>query len=895
MRRLIRILIFLFLLSVPVDYCFAEDIDRVTGNYILVIDNSLSTSGAHSLGSATDPEGLRFDAARLVYENVRSSARSDTSGKIAVIVFCGPENCVVYGPMDIASEPEALHDAIGQYLTEPANQDRRDNYTDIRTALEKAYRMMSDWQGDTSVFLLTDGVNDLTNQADPFRQPENIEANRESVLIAEKMRDLGASFYVIALTDQDSLQGKEDFLAFINQLAKAGGGNILSDGSFGNVLMTTQTDLESRLLQLFVRAESKAAAQTIEQLSNEEWPFIVPYNGIRKASVNLTFMPEDGAWIKAIDLIAPDQTVYALYQDGTAQLREDITVTVDRSYMILGISAPAAGKWLVRVTGDNVQIPVNIVVRFDHNLRLKHDIPESFSADTEQIIHVWLQQYNGQVYENLTDSDIFRLSTAALRLIPLSEENRPMVVKMQPENDHFTAKVVLNRPGEWKAQVRIENDYYVEQWDDIPFTLLGNSAAPLEAETDLFSGGEDDSLIGDTGTDEYNVLIADTGSAEDDVLIADTGSAEDDVPIADTGSAEDNGLVVNTGTDEDAFLWEVEPDDKAEKITVSWLGNGADEAVAELREKGSDLPLISGIHSGDSIDIAALAEEQGYTLAIMAFSGPEDDIASPPPMQELELEVIPNAEEIGGAVLAVADAVIKLAPSLQLDQTNLTKVETDEGSASSEFSADQIENEKSGSASSSEPAENEENMLLSGEKAAEGGISSLFGNALSGIAGKGMAYFAGAAILAVLLAVFFIGKSLGGKRVTGRMKITCDAINLDMLLLFEGRGRIKENSYLTAHPDLAKRKNSKAYDVLSHVKVSMAKADHKGQVSGSEVTHLPNEELIKLTYDNAVTKEQEVCYIGRTDIGDSVLELYDFGRPYEVHFNGNLSFDEITR
>ena len=43
-------------------------------NYILIIDNSRSTTGRHSLGGATDPRGLRFDAARLVYQNVISSA-----------------------------------------------------------------------------------------------------------------------------------------------------------------------------------------------------------------------------------------------------------------------------------------------------------------------------------------------------------------------------------------------------------------------------------------------------------------------------------------------------------------------------------------------------------------------------------------------------------------------------------------------------------------------------------------------------------------------------------------------------------------------------------------------------------------------------------------------------
>ncbi|MBQ3305727.1 MAG: hypothetical protein IJH03_14460, partial [Clostridia bacterium] len=70
-------------------------------NYILIIDNSKSTSGRHSLGGATDPKGLRFDAAQLVYQNVVSAADLGSWGKLGVIVFCGPKNCVSSGPLDI--------------------------------------------------------------------------------------------------------------------------------------------------------------------------------------------------------------------------------------------------------------------------------------------------------------------------------------------------------------------------------------------------------------------------------------------------------------------------------------------------------------------------------------------------------------------------------------------------------------------------------------------------------------------------------------------------------------------------------------------------------------------------------------------------------------------------
>ena len=89
--------------------CFIpQAADSPVHNTILIIDNSRSTTGRHSLGDATDPKGLRFDAAKLVYQNVISSAATGSRGKLGVIVFCGPKNCVTYGPLDI--DDEALDD-----------------------------------------------------------------------------------------------------------------------------------------------------------------------------------------------------------------------------------------------------------------------------------------------------------------------------------------------------------------------------------------------------------------------------------------------------------------------------------------------------------------------------------------------------------------------------------------------------------------------------------------------------------------------------------------------------------------------------------------------------------------------------------------------------------------
>ena len=172
--------------------------DAPQHNYILVIDNSRSTTGRHSLGGATDPTGMRFDAAKLVYRNVLSYAEQGGDGKLGVIVFCGPKNCVRYGPLNI--HDETLDEVIGSKLNAEANENYRDDYTDIETALTAARDMMADFSGSTSVILLTDGVNDLSNLSNPFGRRENIEANERSVEIVNAMREEDVDFYVVALT-----------------------------------------------------------------------------------------------------------------------------------------------------------------------------------------------------------------------------------------------------------------------------------------------------------------------------------------------------------------------------------------------------------------------------------------------------------------------------------------------------------------------------------------------------------------------------------------------------------------------------------------------------------------------------------------------------------------------
>ena len=449
-------------------------------NYILIIDNSKSTSGRHSLGGATDPKGLRFDAAQLVYQNVVSAADLGSRGKLGVIVFCGPKNCISYGPLDI--DDPALDDRIGKYLNAAANEKRRDVYTDIRTALQRAEDMRAGFEGDTSVILLTDGVNDLTNRSDPFSRPENIEANKQSAEIVAGMHAQGADFHVIALTAQEDVENTDAFMVFINTLAEAGGGEAGADGEYSNVLMATQADLNSKLLQMLIKAESASEEiQTIAEYTPLDTPFTVPYNGITDATVNITFMPEDKPLLERVALVDPSGQSHALWDKEGAHCDDRITVTESRSYIMLDIIEPEAGNWNVIVTsrlggGDDSRVMINAVVRFNHNLQVKVEMADTVPLGESTRIDAWFQVYDGEQFSDLTDSDIYAQSKATLTMFTPGGNKK--TVSMKRDGDRYTVRFKPKVAGDWKAEVKVSNPYVQQTLNDIGFHVEAPVVTP---------------------------------------------------------------------------------------------------------------------------------------------------------------------------------------------------------------------------------------------------------------------------------------------------------------------------------------------------------------------------------------------------------------------------------
>lgn len=588
-------------------------------NYILIIDNSRSTTGRHSLGDATDPKGLRFDAAQLVYQNVVSSAATGSRGKLGVIVFCGPKNCVSYGPLDI--DDEALDDAVGKYLNAAANAARRDVYTDIRTALQTASDMMSGFEGDTSVILLTDGVNDLTNRSDPFSRPENIEANEQSAEIVAQMHQQGVDFHVIALTAQENVTNADAFMVFINQLAEAGGGEANDEGEYDNVLMATQADLNSKLVQMLIKAESASESiQTIVEYTPVNAPFTVPYDGITDATVNVTFMPEDKPLLERVALVAPDGASYTLWDADGAHEQAGITVTESRSYIMLGIPGPRSGDWNVVVTsreaseGDS-RVLINAVVRFNHNLRVNVEMADTVTLGESTRIDAWFQRYNGEGFEDLTDSDIYAQSRATLTVItPAGHEK---TVAMKREGDRYTVQFKPKTAGDWKARVKVRNPYVQQTLDDIEFHVEAPAATPEPSATPT-----------PTPTPRPTPT-----------------PAPEVIPVTSLALSVEPSVTTEAG---DTFL-------SGEKVTFSWTLEEETDSLEAVLMQGNK--VIGKLNSGMSFDSSFFKPGELYGFRVTAMPKNGELVGAKPTVQTLIFRAAPQPLAEGDITLDVQPRV----------------------------------------------------------------------------------------------------------------------------------------------------------------------------------------------------------------------------------------------
>ena len=960
-------------------------------NYILLIDNSRSTTGAHSLGGATDPRGLRFDAAQLVYQNVVSSADMGRRGKLGVIVFCGPKNCVSYGPLEI--DDPALYDKVGKYLNAAANAKRRDNYTDIRTALQTAKDMMADFEGDTSVILLSDGVNDLTNRPNPFKQPENIEANAQCAALVAEMHEQGADFQLIALTAQEDVADNDAFMVFINELAKAGGGEAGRDGEYGNVLMATQTDLNSKLVQQLIKAESASESiQTIVEYTPVDAPFTVPYRGITEAAVNVTFMPEDKALLKRVALVDPKGKRHTLWNARGPREEEGFHVTEGRSYIMLDVIDPEAGEWRLAVdsreaSGDDSRVLINAVVRFNHNLRVKVEMADTVPLGESTRIDAWFQVYD-EVYEDLTDSDIYAQSTATLTVYTPGGNKK--TVAMRQDGDRYTTHFRPKVAGDWKAEVKVRNPYVQETLDDIEFHVIAPAVTPeptpeptsellpeetvaptatprprqtpvptptpspepqvvpitslalsiepsvtteagetfltggktifvwtLEEETDsveavlmqgekvigkLVSGMSFDSSFFKEGVDYAFQVTAMPKNGEimgAEPVVQTLSFRAAPAPL----SEEDITLDVQPRMEDSDDA--VYVDRNAGAITLSYAVNRATDSVtARLLEDGE--PIAEDLQSGDTIERSRLKDGSEYTLAVSALPKDGALTGTQPTDKALAFRLYPMPAAVEGLTLEVPGGKSK-------NDVSKVKGNSAQLTWSADGNIDHYEltvTDANGNLISREnlPASSTSYTLHKGKGDCRVELAAVPRYATSddlSVARTSVTvhslsllerfwYILVALVLLLAgggVALFMLLKDRNAKRVTGTLRVRCDALGLNQLLtFFDDRKGVKLDQPITTHQDLAKLKGKPAYALLSNVKVNNAVTDRDGRAPGEspeeDSRHRGNARVVRLTFTHPQTKQDTVCYVGRYDVEPTVMTLTDGTQSQEFTFTG---------
>ncbi|MDR0928796.1 MAG: VWA domain-containing protein, partial [Oscillospiraceae bacterium] len=457
-------------------------------NYIVVIDNSLSNDqpgGTESLGPPTDPDGLRFSAAKYLYEQLEGRF-----ARIALVAFTG--NVKTF-------KPEVRVTSIGyseiyRALEIPERLGKRDKYTDINNALQEALTMADSFpNGETKIVLITDGYNDITNSRRPNADdPVHAQHDMDTLETIKTIVEKGIKFDVIALVgkrgnaemDDGSLKtvpyvdpeaNLEFFLDFAKKMGVAGGGtdDATKKSGVSNVYIAEESMRIATIPQILddIRWETKELTLPVTQ------GFIVPYDGITLANITITFPADVNesnklSLIDDIDLTDPDGVVTAVRSDGETNDANGLRASIieDKNYINIKIDEPKAGSWVVSVRGKS---GTNIIamLTMSQNVRL---LCNSIGGQVGMPIEVaaWFEKYTPDGYEDIEDLRIYDDSTAELVLTSAETGESLDVITMELSGARYVASFVPDEMGQWFAQVNVKNKYLMETSSQYNFTVL---------------------------------------------------------------------------------------------------------------------------------------------------------------------------------------------------------------------------------------------------------------------------------------------------------------------------------------------------------------------------------------------------------------------------------------
>ena len=346
-------------------------------------------------------------------------------------------------------------------------------------------------------------------------------------------------------------------------------------------------------------------------------------------------------------------------------------------------------------------------------------------------------------------------------------------------------------------------------------------------------------------------------------------------------------------------------DRNAEQITLSWsVASPTDAVTARLLEDGA--PIASSLQSGDTVERGLLKDGAQYTLLVDALPKNGSLVGIQPTQKALEFALYP---------LPTAVQILSLDVSGSAAKNGVSKVKGN--SAQLAWTAggniDHYEvtvTDMSGNLVSREtlPASATGYTLNKGKGDVKVELAAVPRYATADDATVARAsvtvhslslierfwYILVAAVLLLAgggVALFMVLKERNAKRVTGTLRVRCDALNLNQLLtFFDDRKGVKENGPITGHAELAKLKGKPAYALLSNVKLNNAVTDREGRAPGEdregEPRHRGNARVMRLTVTDPRTKQDAVYYVGRYDIEPTAVTLSDGTQEQEFTFTG---------